>query len=349
MGILEVAQSMRARIPWSVAQRIFQSAGLPRGQGWDKTLERLRNVDPAPFGVESEVEDALVEHYHCGEKTVRLFHVSSERRGAIREKLDRVKIGHSVFGDYFPLLVPVEKLPDEPLAPVLISVEKSDAGTTAVLASVRTISVREVLDRNSMPDSTTEELSAYDEIIGVRHIRHQAMDVLWIPAKEKFVELRIDSPRGFHKDAVVIAVEQTIQSVNKIVGEGNFDKPVNLFPLIHSIYSTPTEGTVVELAFGTSTASLKHEKMRRRRLDLRAEVYHKAGKQALGTAIEPHHLSVVWFIHSPQRESAPELSLNASARTAASSNAALYLAEIRNCTSESDYDFVRSRMIAHLP
>jgi hypothetical protein len=113
MGVFEVAESMRARIPWSVAQRIFLSTGLPRGQGWEKTLERLRNVDPTS-GAENEIENALVEHYHCGEKTVRLFQVSAERRNAIRDRLNHAKIRASVFHDHFPLLVPTEHLPEEP-------------------------------------------------------------------------------------------------------------------------------------------------------------------------------------------------------------------------------------------
>ena len=67
----------------------------------------------------------------------------------------------------------------------------------------------------SMPSRTTEELAVYDEIIGVRHIRHQAMDVLWIPAMDNFVELRIDSPKGFHKDVAAIAEGQIIECVNE--------------------------------------------------------------------------------------------------------------------------------------
>jgi hypothetical protein len=93
---------------------------------------------------------------------------------------------------------------------------------------------------------------------------------------------------------------------------------------------------------------MKHERMRRRQLDLRTEVYHQGGKKALGTAIEPHQLSVVWPRHSFGHDSTPELSLNASARIAGATSPALYLAEIRNCTTESDYDFVRSRIMAHL-
>jgi hypothetical protein len=104
------------------------------------------------------------------------------------------------------------------------------------------------------------------------------MDVLWIPAADKFVELRIDSPKGFHKDVTAIAEGQIIQKVNELVNEDVFKKPVNLFPSIRSIYSDPSEGIIVELAFGTSTASLKHEKMRRRHLDLRTAVYHQAGR-----------------------------------------------------------------------
>jgi hypothetical protein len=174
------------------------------------------------------------------------------------------------------------------------------------------------------------------------------MDVLWIPAADKFVELRIDSPKGSHKDVAAMAEGQIIQKINELAAEDTFKKPINLFPLIQSIYSEPDEGIIVELAFGTSTASLKHEKMRRRHLDLRTEVYHQAGTRALVTKIEPHQLSVVWFRGSPDTETAPELSLNSSIRSAHSTNPVLYLAEIRNCTDQSDYDYVRSRVIAHL-
>jgi hypothetical protein len=170
MGVLDIAVSMRARMPWSVAQRIFRSNEFPRGQGWDKTIERLSNSKPKSLGVENDLEAALVDHYHCGEKTVRLFQLSLERRNALRDRLSHIKIEPSVFQKYFPLLVPDEHLPDEQTSPVLVSLESSQSGAVAIFASVRAVSVREVVDLASMPSRTTGELAGYDEIIGVRHI-----------------------------------------------------------------------------------------------------------------------------------------------------------------------------------
>jgi hypothetical protein len=172
MGVLDIAESMRARMPWSVAQRIFRSNEFPRGQGWDKTIERLRKANPKSLGAENDLETALVDHYHCGEKAVRLFQLSLERRNTLRDRLSHIKIEPSVFQKCFPLLVPAEDLPDEYNSPVPVSLESSQSGTVAIFASVRTVSVREIVDVTSMPSRTTEELAGYDEIIGVRHIRH---------------------------------------------------------------------------------------------------------------------------------------------------------------------------------
>jgi hypothetical protein len=66
------------------------------------------------------------------------------------------------------------------------------------------------------------------------------------------------------------------RTLHTLLGAEPLGTPVNLFPLIDTLYRS-NEGRVVELGFGTTTASLKHERMRRTQTCLRKETYHKGG------------------------------------------------------------------------
>ena len=114
------------------------------------------------------------------------------------------------------------------------------------------------------------------------------------------------------------------------------------------MYEDENEGTVVELSFKTSTASIKNEKMRRTRLCLRDELYHKGGKDALGTKIEPFKVSIRWSFQHDQ----PELTLAGTSRgqQAANGQATGQLvtgAVIKNCLGSVDYEHVKARLVHH--
>jgi hypothetical protein len=78
-----------------------------------------------------------------------------------------------------------------------------------------------------------------------------------------------------HRDVGEAAQNRIRMELATLVKADNLSSPVNLFPLINEMYKAQGEGTVVELAFGTTTASLKREKMRRRAACLREEAYTK--------------------------------------------------------------------------
>jgi hypothetical protein len=198
------------------------------------------------------------------------------------------------------------------------------------------------LDSTDLKEGLYDE---YEEVYGLKQIRHQAMDIVWIPTHGNYIDVRIDFPQGMHRDVGEAAQAFVKSEFLKLIGDDGLSVPVNLFPLINKIYRTPKEGVVVELAFGTTTASSKHEKMRRKAQCLREETYHKGGKAALNTPIEPYRLSVLWKILIGQKKySTPELSLNSSSRMSADAQPALVDAVIRNCMGRADFDHVKSRM-----
>ena len=228
----------------------------------------------------------------------------------------------------------------------MIAIEEVKDGTAAVFASTRSAMVRETVPRDQFPEAASPLLARYDEIVGVTHVRHQALDVVCVSTNKPHVSIRIDYPNGMHRDVGEAAQEIVRKEFAAIVNKDQLVAPINLFPLINEMYKKRGEGAVVELAFGTTTASLKHEKMRRRASCLRDETYHKGGKAALNAPIEPYRLSIVWKLPLDTGYSSPELGLYSTTSIAGSAAPILTDAVVRKCMGARDYSHVESR-IAH--
>jgi len=342
MGTL--ARSMRARMPWPVGQRVLRQNELPRGHGWEKTVEKLSdervNYD---YAIEGTTND-LREHLLCGEKLVRLYMVSKPARNALTKTLQNVQLPKSRFREAYPALLSEDELEAGSSKPILISIEDSDEGVSAVFASVRSLLLKEPLTPDELPEGVADALSQYDEIVGIKYVRYEAVDVVSIPKTGDYVGIRVDFPNGMHRDVAEVAQSRLRTELSSLVKAEHLSSPVNLFPLIDAMYKAKTEGTVVELAFGTTTASLKHEKMRRRGTCLRDEAYHKGGKAALGSPIEPYRLSIVWRVPFSEGESTPELGLYSTALASGSANPILTDAVIRKCMGLRDFNYVEKRI-----
>jgi hypothetical protein len=350
MAIEPLLKSMRRRVPWEVAHKLLSELELPTGVGWDRTVGKIQALTDLTDQDETEISAALRDHIICGEKSVRLYPLQEAAKERLLEALRAHPHVDSPFRAAYPCLASDESLGDVTAAkPELLAVEEDEEGTAAIFTSVRTLELRESLEIDSLPEPAAAVLSGYDDIVGVKLIRWQAMDIVWIPRDGSLVDLRVDFPRGMRQEAGDVAHRMLIESVMRIVGSDLLGDPANLFNLIDRIYQDSTEGRVIELAFGTTTASLKHEKMRRKHLNLRSEAYHVSGKAGLGTPIEPFRLAVEWDIRAGRDIVArPEAQFFGSVRLTVSTNPTLPEVVVRKCRGRADFAFVRSRIAFHL-
>ncbi|GGE32391.1 hypothetical protein GCM10007276_07070 [Agaricicola taiwanensis] len=344
-----LAKSMQARMPFQIAQKILRQLDLDRGMGWEKTVQKIASDDLTDEQV-SSLEAALREHIFCGEKSVRFFHISDDERSLCQSSQFLEPIPESEFRKHYPASVPEDQLAGLPNKPILTAIETVGEDTAFVFCSVRTQTIREPIRPDQLPTETASDLfQSYEEIVGLKTKRIQAFDVIWIPGKSKLADARVDQPLGMLGEAAENAHIDLAEAFNKLVGQNIFSNPINLFPLIEKMYGDEKEGVVVELGFGTSTASVKQEKMRRQGACLRKESYHVGGKANLPTPIEPYRVSIMWKL--PLRHdqfSTPELSLNSSVRIAGSAMPSMLSVNLRKCLGNSDYNFVRSRIASHL-
>lgn len=344
--ISDIARTMRTRMPWPVGRKILVENGFSRGQGWEQTVEKLRSAKHTNV---DDLEMALREHTLCGEKLTGFYRVDSGSIERAREAVLAAKIDATPFSLAYPASLSEDELAVQPNRFVLTAVEANDDGIAAVFSSVRVVTVREEIEPEDVPNSASGIFDDYEQIIGLKTVRFQAFDVVSLPHKGTLADVRVDFPPGTHQDVALAAHARTLDAFHEIVGENLLEAPVNLFPLIDHIYNDPKEGIVVELGFGTTTASLKHEKMRRKLLDLREEQYHKGGKAALKSPIEPFRLSVTWKRSIGEGLfSTPELSVNSNSRAAGVEHPTIDNVIIRKCIGQDDYEFVRSRIEYHL-
>jgi hypothetical protein len=195
LSTIDIVRSMRARMPWGVARRLFKSRGLDRAQGWVRTLARVTESDDRYEAAENELESALEEHIMCGEKIVQLFEFEEEELVELRGAAQELEVDASPFSQAYPLLLNEDQLRAlQGQPPVLIAKVTYDDGLALVLASVRYLMTRETVIVAELTDKAADELAGFNELIGIRHQRLEALDVLWIPNEEGYVELRADSP-----------------------------------------------------------------------------------------------------------------------------------------------------------
>ncbi|MGE0230795.1 MAG: hypothetical protein AB7O39_09380 [Flavobacteriaceae bacterium] len=350
MPIEDIARSMRTRMPWSVGQKILRVLDLSRGQGWEQTVEKITHADISAEKLD-DLNDALREHLLCGEKSVRFYDVDQIAADACGEFAVVADIDdNNPFVGAYPSILPEDSLAGLPAEPTLTAIEEDEVGTAFVFCSVRTIIVREPLGPEDFPEHAADDLfESFDEIIGLKNKRLQAVDVVWVPKVTGRADVRVDYPAGMTREVAEAAHLILRNAFDTLVGHSVLGDPVNLFPLIDRMYFDPHEGSVVEIGFGTTTASVKHEKMRRKGLNLRTESYHVGGKANLQTPIEPFRVSLVWNrAIGNNKFSTPELSLNSNSRVAGSASPAMHSVVIRRCMGASDYAFVRSKIEHHL-
>ena len=270
----DLAASLEARVPFDVSKPMFELHDIARGRGWAGTVEKLADKKSLPDKKADALLEALKEHELAGEKLCRFYRVDDAVMKAMKANLAGAQATKGAMQDAYPLLLDETELKKLPLGqPVLLSVDQVNGGLAAVFGSVRALRVREPVDPKLFPDGAAKILASYDEVIGLKLIRHQAMDVVWLPNTGDVIDLRIDYPRGTHADIGRASQNSAMIAFTKLVGTDPFGTPLNLFPLLSKMYDADGEGRVVELAFGTTTRSIKHERMRVSVDCLRTELY----------------------------------------------------------------------------
>lgn len=355
MSFRNTLENCQKRIPWGAMSLLLKMHNIPVGRGWEKTTEKLlalRKDDPAMRKKLNVLDEIYYDYLQAGDRAIRLFKVPEANIAKLLNILDNYQPEETAFHKTFPYPLADQELSQVDSSTSLVAVIKGDGHVNLVFCTKRFVTERKELTVDELGEQAREFLSSYDEVIAVKHHMKQAFDVVSL-RPDGYIELRIDTSGGITSDDITIAIRSLNNAFRMLSSSLIGDEligfiPLNLFPLVNAMYQSP-EGRVCELAFTTDTASIKHEKMRKKEICLRSEAYHRAGKSAVHH-ITPYRLGVCWTHNIIEDiDSKPELLIPGSFRLLGQEHQFIGEAIISNCCRLEDFQFVVNKMKAYLP
>ena len=329
---------------------------LPTAQGWEKLQAKLEEESATGHVRAAEVDGALSEIYRetlsVGTRAVRLYRIPAEQAQAIAGYFAELALEESPFLDAYPRPLTREQLNAVASGVYLCEVIRTvpDGSVSLVFCGKRIVEEKEPRTRDQIGAAAINQFGweQYDEFVLIKRHFAQSYEVVRVdPAG--LVELRVEDHSGVDSGA---ALEQLLVKTNGLLAnrfgaDGQLVRAVNLFPAIKSMYDDANEGIVVELGFTTDTGSSKHEKMRSNRADLRGELFHVGGKEAINGALTPFRVAVRWS--PPNGRLQEEALLPGSIRQLSSGTPFLDHMVLSGALTEAKMRAVVQRVVQHLP
>ena len=344
----------RSRVPWAVMKVLLRVCELPISGGWESTRKNITQGDNGIIRDEfiekiNLLEKRYFDYLLVGEKSVQLYQVKREEIDNAISYLKTLEIPTNIFHETYPYSLDLEKLDSANSNPELVEIRESETSLFLVFCTKRLFTERRKINTEDLSEEAQDGLKVFDEIIGIRNCPRQFFDVVVLSKITDLVEVRIDISHGITDKDRLRAFLSTVSAFNDLSRGKNGKKiiieSINIFSLIDGLYQSQ-EGKVFELSFLTDEGSVKSEKFRK--FDLRDELYHKAGKEAVHH-INPFRLGISWkFPILEGLESQPEMILPGHSRSLSTLSQRLDEVIISKCSGLNDYDFVFSKIITYL-
>jgi hypothetical protein len=289
-------RSLHGLVSFRIVQHFLRERNFPTSRSWADVADNIVNsCDERDALRATDALLTLYEEYKIwGKKVVALFPMTAQIPEILR-KLPPLE--ETPYSATYPLPLPEHRLRKLPEIPCLVAVRDIGEGLILVFCSPRYKVVREQLSLDHLRETYIEQYKSFDELFAVRKTITQAYDVVYIPRNQSPVQVRVDCLQFRHTrsadkylDSVLVALASLV-NIHTVAFP--LKKLINLFPLIRKIYDNPKEGRVCEISFECSTQARHHQHFRQVRADLRNEVYHRAGLEAVGM-ISPYLLAVAW-------------------------------------------------------
>jgi hypothetical protein len=295
----KLIEEIRQKYTLPELRLILKSEELGTAPGWDHLAERFAGADTE---FRAKAENVLkVLHGDLilgGTKDVQIFDLATGEAALIAAALAKLEPSSANFGATYPLSLSETELRALQTDHELTAKVTFDGGDVSlVFCAKRTIDEQVRYKASEVTSVVRDAFAGYDEFIAVRRMDYQIFDVLTVRPKLNRLELLVDYPDRIRlpesTDARVLGLlgqVSTLVPELKTVYEKN--EPLNLFACINNLLQAKTEGRVSRLFFRSPTDSIKKETMTANK-DLRVEVFHAAGVQAVG-AITPFDITISW-------------------------------------------------------
>ena len=303
LSYLEALRSRQECYPYTIVRARLNAAKMPTATGWPPLLVKYNELVASKdrlIECRDEIRAIYLDSLLVGTRAVSVFKVTPQEAQIASEGVGALVDAASEFAVRFPLPLSDSKIRRASFNGVFCHVIAHPDGSVRVFVCCkRAFRKREAIDLNVLDGSARSALEGYDEVIGVRNGFVQAFDSIVFRPSAGTVEVHIDMSCRLTRDDFSVARNFYTDRLNGLFGErfGN-EKwlllPENFFPLISKLYARK-DGFVNSLGHATTTNSIKEERMRGRKSDLRHEQFHEKGMEAIHGNTDEYSIKKGWL------------------------------------------------------
>lgn len=359
-AIYDVVSSLSERIPYTMGKSLFQILGLPIPLGWERMKNAVKLLDNNAASVQA-ARDNLLElfehHTRVGEKLIRTHSVKGIPKETqffqeVWNAPEKIAIDVSEYQKAYPLsITDTDTLKTlEGQGPVLTAIFSIANSMYFQFCSVRSFREKVELGKDQFDQVDHDVIDQFAEVYGVVAKRQQCFDTIVVNRTDKTVQLRLDAIDGISVEQQKVAVDAVRTAFDQLASK-YFQYPPfsstaqNYHALLEKLYQANGEGSVFQLGFtaiaANSSSNNGAKLIRRRNQDLRTDKFHIGGKNGVNS-VDPYSIGVTWT--RPGQVSHPKLIVPGSVRMINKSPILFPELIIRECLSDTDFDFVSNKI-----
>jgi hypothetical protein len=290
-----LAKLRRRSVNFSTLKAALEHQALPTSNGWNNLERKYADLQlPAMTAASylSKLERIYRENVDWGNKAVQFAAFDETKTALLSSAVNHRYAPELQLATPFPAYVTDDELGNLTLRPSLVAVEGNDTRTGVTLyfysrayeTEKETFAVDEMRDEVSL-----RRFAGFDQVVAYRQLIYQRIDSVYIDARDRRIEFRVDATRLKTFDRMVEALRELKECFRTLMqhqvdadwGQVSFPL-VNFFPKIEQLYNDG-HGQLVELGHNTAAGAINHGKMRGHRGDLRRDPSHVASMAASTT------------------------------------------------------------------
>lgn len=324
---------------------------MPTAQGWAPLLAKYQQLNYKAINAQKYIDTLMGLHRNsctASNTAIWIFEGPAAELTAISANADALLNKASVFAPAFPKPVDQQTLLASPLNGEFVRHLTMDDGTIVIYACAkRAFRHREAIEVDQLTASAQSDLSEYEEVFGIRSGYTQAYDRVVIDPSANTLELHIDLCCPLGADDLVqaqIYYTNKLKALLQHVAKSKLtwlNQGLNFFPKIDELYQAK-DGQIIALGHATSTKSIKEERMRSRKQDLRKETFHKEGINAIPST-DHYSIKKGWDVLGATH--VPSVFIPGGSALAGAVGSAVRHAIIENCATPEDFRFVVNKIL----
>ncbi|HGL4257192.1 hypothetical protein [Burkholderia dolosa] len=349
--IVEYLSALRGRqqgFSFRLVTERLRANKMPTARGYDELIPKYRALSLAsPYlsDYQKVIKELHRDSVLFSKRAVAFYKVDPALAKPVAAGIEALVEDKTPFSDSFPLPIAPSVLRRAGYNGRFVRFRTEGNVLRAIACAKRSFRERKPIEIEELHEEAKSALSEFDEVIGIRHGVVQAYDYIEFNKSTHILSVHIDicCPMG-SEDFKQIRTHY-IATLNEVCGfeagpETSIVLPENLFPYVQKFYDDG-DGKVGKLGHATGTDSVKEERMRSRRKDLRQEPFHKRGLEEIKTT-DSYAIRKSWPLE--KGPNTPTIELPGHFADAGNPDAAIFYAILEQCANGAQYKMLIDKL-----